>query len=65
MLTYGVVILVTLFGFAAIAFALLAPVYFFLDREEEASKRWTEEALAERMAGRTPEEGPDVSNWRY
>ena len=65
MLTYGIVILVTFLGFVLIAFALLAPVYFFLEREEQASKRWTEEALAKRMVGRSDEEGPDVSGWRY
>lgn len=42
------VILGTLIGFLVLAYALLAPVYFFLEREEKASKKWTKEELAKR-----------------
>ena len=35
---YTILILATLVGFFALAYALLAPVYNFLDREEQASK---------------------------
>lgn len=49
---YSVLILVTLVGFIGLAYILLAPVYRFLDREQEASKRWTPERIAERLRER-------------
>lgn len=48
------VILLTLFGFLLVAYILLAPVYRFLKREEEASRHWTKEALAKRMQEQPP-----------
>ena len=45
---YVTIITVTLIGFLALAVALLYPVYRFLLREEEASRKWTREHLAER-----------------
>lgn len=47
--TYLPVIAATLVGFAALAAALLVPIYRFLDREEEVAEEWTPEAVAERM----------------
>lgn len=49
---YTVLIILTLVGFFLLAALLLVPVYRFLDREEEASKRWTEDRLAERLRER-------------
>ena len=46
---YTVLIFVTLIGFGLLAFVLLWPVHQFLDREQEASKQWTQEALAQRL----------------
>jgi hypothetical protein len=59
-------ILASLFGFLTIAAILLVPIYLFLNREEEASREWTEEALARRYAEQNPGgdgaiEEPDVS----
>lgn len=45
---YTAIILLALFGFIALAFVLLFPVYVFLKREEKASEQWTEEALHQR-----------------
>lgn len=62
---YDWTILGTLVGFLTLAYLLLAPVYRFLDREEEAGKEWTREALARRRreeaAGETSEENPSAS----
>ena len=49
---YVVLILATLVGFFALAYALLAPVYSFLEREQQASKEWTPERIAERLQER-------------
>jgi hypothetical protein len=49
---YTILILATLVGFFALAYALLAPVYNFLDREEQASKEWTPERVAEKLRER-------------
>ena len=49
MSSYDAIILAALFGFFLLAYVLLAPVYRFLKREEQISKQWTPEALAERM----------------
>ena len=45
---YLLIIVGTLVGFCALAWMLLAPIWRFLDREEQASERWTKEALARR-----------------
>lgn len=45
---YVIVIVVTLVGFCALAYILLAPIWRFLDREEQVSEQWTKEALARR-----------------
>jgi hypothetical protein len=45
---YAFIIAATLIGFCGLAWLLLAPIWRFLDREEKASERWTEEALARR-----------------
>lgn len=37
------------FGFVALAFLLLFPVYRFLRREEARSEDWTREAIARRQ----------------
>jgi hypothetical protein len=50
--TYLPVIVVTLVGFAALAAALLVPIWRFLDREQEVAEDWTPEAIAERMRER-------------
>lgn len=62
--TYLPVIVATLVGFAALAAALLVPIYRFLDREQEIAEEWTPEAVAERMRNQTHgstngTEGPD------
>lgn len=49
---YGLLILLTLIGFLALAALLLTPVYRFLEREEKISRKWTEEKLAERLRER-------------
>lgn len=51
---YTTVILLTLFGFLLLAFILLAPVYVFLNREREASKKWTPEELAKQLRETPP-----------
>lgn len=50
---YTVVILLTLVGFLALAFVLLAPVYRFLKRQERLGEEWTEAIDAHRQ-GRPP-----------
>jgi hypothetical protein len=45
---YLSIIVGTLVGFCGLAYLLLAPIWRFLDREEEVSDRWTKEALARR-----------------
>ncbi len=47
--SYALLIILTLVGFFLLAAVLLVPVYRFLEREEQASKRWTEEELAKRL----------------
>ena len=46
---YAVVAFLTLISFAGLAALLLVPVYLFLKREEQASKRWTRDALRGRL----------------
>jgi len=50
--SYSLLILATLVGFFALAYVLLAPVYRFLEREQQASKEWTPERIAERLEER-------------
>jgi hypothetical protein len=50
--SYSLLILATLVGFFALAYVLLAPVYRFLEREQQASKEWTPERIAERLKER-------------
>jgi hypothetical protein len=65
--TYYVAIALAFFGFVAIAFILLFPVYRFLKREEKQSEQWTASALAERQRQairrkeRTPTAGDGVA----
>ena len=51
MTSYTSIILLTLFGFLALAAILLIPVYRFLRREEQVARKWTNEELARRAAG--------------
>lgn len=43
------VIVGTFVGFVALAFVLLFPIYRFLNKEEQAEKAWTPEAIARRQ----------------
>lgn len=43
------IIAVTFFGFIALAFVLLYPVYRFLRRQERMADDWTPDALARRQ----------------
>ena len=54
---YYIAIAASFFGFIALAFILLFPVYRFLRREETHSERWTTNALAERQRRRPPCDG--------
>lgn len=56
---YTWIILGTLVGFLTLAYLLLAPVNRFLEREEEASKEWTREALAQRRREEADGESTD------
>lgn len=49
---YLPIIAATLVGFGLLAALLLVPVYRFLERERKVAKKWTPEALAERMQER-------------
>lgn len=46
---YYLAIALAFFGFIALAFILLFPVYRFLRKEEEQSEKWTHAAIAERQ----------------
>jgi hypothetical protein len=46
---YYAAIAVAFFGFVALAFILLFPIYRFLRKEERRSEAWTRPALAERQ----------------
>jgi hypothetical protein len=46
---FYVAIAVAFFGFVALAFILLYPIYRFLRREEQRSEAWTRAALAARQ----------------
>lgn len=45
---FYVAIAVAFFGFMALAFILLFPIYRFMRKEERRSEGWTQSALAER-----------------
>lgn len=49
---YGLIIVLALIGFIVVAALVLYPVYKFLLRQEEISRDWTEENLAERLSKR-------------
>lgn len=51
---YYLLIALTFFGFIALAFILLFPVYRFLRREEKVSEEWTDEAIARRQRRERP-----------
>jgi hypothetical protein len=51
---YYLAIAVAFFGFVALAAVLLVPIYRFLRREEEHSREWTPERLAERRRAQAP-----------
>lgn len=57
MTDYTTVIVLTLIAFSALALLLLAPVYYFLQREQRASEEWTDEQIARQMR-----EHPPVTN---
>ncbi len=59
---YYLVIVVTTIGFAALAAMLLVPIYRFLKTEDEVSRHWTEEALAERARLASEEESESKSS---
>ena len=46
---YLPIIAATLVGFGLLAALLLVPVYRFLERERKVAKKWTPDALAERL----------------
>jgi hypothetical protein len=48
MAEYALPIALAFFGFVALAAILLVPIHRFIKREEEHSKEWTEERIAER-----------------
>ena len=50
MTPYLPIIILTAVLFGLLAAILLVPIYRFLRREEEASKHWTPEQLAKRLA---------------
>lgn len=56
-LYYLSIIVATLVGFCTLAWLLLAPIWRFLDREQEVSKKWTKEALARRRRQQQHGEG--------
>lgn len=62
MSSYTFILLGTLVGFLALAFALLYPVYRFLQREEKVSQRWTREEIARRGRERPPSNGHAPGN---
>lgn len=49
MAEYIPIILITFFGFCALAYLLLAPVYRFLKREEKAGDEWTRAVHSEQL----------------
>ena len=55
-MSYTGIIILTLVCFLTLAALLLIPVYLFLRREEQASKKWTRERLARRLEENAPSE---------
>ena len=56
---YLPIIVGTIVGFGLLAALLLVPVYRFLEREKKVAKKWTPEALAERMQERRATNGTE------
>lgn len=56
---YLPIIVGTIVGFGLLAALLLVPVYRFLEREKKVAKKWTPEALAERMRERRATNGTE------
>jgi len=54
---YTLIILATAVGFFLLAAILLVPIYLFLNREEESSKRWTKAEVEKRLYGQAQDEG--------
>ncbi len=52
----------TFFGFIALAFILLFPVYRFMQRQERLSDDWTPEAIARRQRGRSAPRRPPADD---
>ncbi|MFN3597501.1 MAG: hypothetical protein ACK41D_09560 [Rubricoccaceae bacterium] len=48
------VIAAAFFGFIALAFVLLFPIYRFLRKEERASGEWTQDAIVRRQRREQP-----------
>ncbi|MDX1438896.1 MAG: hypothetical protein R3284_03235 [Rubricoccaceae bacterium] len=46
--SFYIAIAASFFGFFALAYILLFPVYRFIKREEKRSEAWTDEAIAAR-----------------
>ena len=59
---YLPLILATLIGFFALAYVLLAPVHNFLNREQEASKEWTPDRIAERLRERKADQNGEETD---
>ena len=53
------IIAITFFGFIALAFVLLFPVWRFLRRQEKLSDDWTPDALARRYREAQAPPDPD------
>lgn len=65
--TYHLVVIVgTVVGFFTLAALLLVPIYKFLGREEQASREWTRQRLAERQRQhrRSSSNGAEADNPR-
>lgn len=60
--TYYVAIAVAFFGFVALAFVLLFPIYRFIRREEQRSTAWTPPALAEQQRRATERAEPAAAS---
>lgn len=57
MTDYTTIIIVTFVAFLTLAALLLVPVYRFIQKEKEASRKWTDEELARRSHDRPPRNG--------
>jgi hypothetical protein len=56
---YLPIIVGTIVGFGLLAALLLVPVYRFLERERKVAKKWTPDALAERLQERRSTNGTE------